>query len=111
MLSSRRSLHALAGAYALDALDEGAERKRFARHLRRCPSCTEEVRGFREVATALAFAAAAEPPPDLLEQVMTAAGRTRQLPPESLPRWRFPGWRPRIPASGWLPRLATATAA
>jgi Anti-sigma-K factor rskA, C-terminal/Anti-sigma-K factor RskA, N-terminal domain len=110
MPASRPSLHALAGAYALDALGE-AEQRRFARHLRRCPSCADEVRGFREVATALAFAAAAEPPTELLEQVMTAAGRTRQLPPESPPRRRFPGWRPRVPASGWLPRLATATAA
>src|SRR5580704_1561064 len=107
MQPSRRSLHALAGPYALDALGE-AEQRRFARHLRRCTSCTEEVRGFREVATALAFAAAVEPPPDRREQVMTAAGRTRQLPPESPRRWRFLGWLPRIPASGWLPRLATA---
>ena len=111
MLSSRRSLHALAGAYALDALDEGAERKRFARHLRRCTSCAEEMRGFREVATALAFAAAAEPPPELQPRVMAAVGRTRQLPPGAFPRWQFRGWLPRIRTSGWLPRLATATAA
>ena len=110
MLSSRRSLHALAGAYALDALDE-AEQKRFARHLRRCASCAEEVRGFREVATALAFAAATEPPPELQPRVMAAVGRTRQLPPEAFPRWQFRGWLPRIRTSGWLPRLATATAA
>jgi anti-sigma-K factor RskA len=111
MLSSRRSLHALAGAYALDALDEGAERKRFARHLRRCPSCAQELRGFREVATALAFAAAAEPPPELQLRVMAAVRDTRQLPPQALPRWQFRGWLPRIPASGWLPRLATAATA
>lgn len=111
MLSSRRRLHALAGAYALDALDEGAERKRFARHLRRCPSCAEELRGFREVATVLAFAAAAEPPPELRMRVMAAMRDTRQLPPQAVPRWRFHGWLPRIPASGWLPRLATATTA
>jgi len=111
MLSSRRRLHALAGAYALDALDEGAERKRFARHLRRCPSCAEELRGFREVATVLAFAAAAEPPPELRMRVMAAVRDTRQLPPQAVPRWRFHGWLPRIPASGWLPRLATATTA
>lgn len=111
MLPSRRSLHALAGAYALDALGEGAEQKRFTRHLRRCTSCAEEARGFREVATALALAAAAEPPPELRERVMTAVARTRQLPPEALPRWQFQGWLPRIPMRGWLPRLATATAA
>jgi anti-sigma-K factor RskA len=107
----RRSLHALAGAYALDALDEGAEQRRFTRHLRRCPACAEEVRAFREVAAALAFAAAAEPPPGLHERVMAAAARTRQLPPEAAPGWRLRGWLPQVPLNGWLPRLATATAA
>jgi anti-sigma-K factor RskA len=42
---------------------------------------------------------------------MTAVARTRQLPPEALPRWRFRVWLPQIPSSGWLPRLAMATAA
>ena len=55
----RHDLHSLSGAYALDALEEGAEHDRFARHMSRCQSCASEVRGFREVATALAFAAAA----------------------------------------------------
>ena len=90
MLPWRRDLHALAGVYALDALDDGAEQKRFTRHLRRCGACAEEVRRFREVATALAFAAAAEPPPELREQVMAAVGRTPQLPPVT-PRRRLPG--------------------
>ena len=54
-LRLRRDLHSLAGAYALDALGSPAEQDRFARHLSRCPSCGAEVRGFREVATALAF--------------------------------------------------------
>ena len=78
----RHDMHSLSGAYALDALEGGAERDRFARHMSRCASCASEVRGFRQVATALAFAAAAEPPPELRERVLTAASRTRQLPPE-----------------------------
>ena len=53
----RHDLHSLSGAYALDALEGGAERDRFSRHLNRCSSCASEVRGFREVATAMAFAA------------------------------------------------------
>jgi anti-sigma-K factor RskA len=110
-LLPRRKLHALAGAYALDALDEGAEQERFIRHVRRCRSCAEEVRGFREVATALAFAAAVEPPPELRERVMTAVGRTRQLPPEVIPQRRFRIWLPRIPQGVWLPRLALVTVA
>jgi anti-sigma-K factor RskA len=75
-------LHSLSGAYALDALEPGAEHDRFTRHLSRCPSCASEVRGFREVGTALAFAAAAGSPAGLRERVLAAAARTRQLPPE-----------------------------
>ena len=78
----RHDMHSLSGAYALDALEAGAERDRFARHMNRCQSCASEVRGFREVATALAFAATAEPPPELRDRVLAAAARTRQLPPE-----------------------------
>ena len=77
----RQDLHTLTGAYALDAL-EGRELTRFNRHLSRCQSCASEVRGFREVATAMAFAATTEPPPELRGQVMAAVARTRQLPPE-----------------------------
>ena len=111
MLPSRRNLHALAGAYALDALDDGAERERFTRHLRRCTSCAEELRGFREVATALAFAAAAEPPPELRDAGDGGRGDDPPAAAAGAPRWRLRGWLPRIPASGWLPRLAMATAA
>ena len=74
--------HSLSGAYALDALEPAAERDRFTRHLSRCPSCAGEVRGFREVATAMAFAAATEPPAGLRDRVLAAAARTRQVPPE-----------------------------
>jgi anti-sigma-K factor RskA len=106
----RQDLHTLAGPYALDALEPGAERDRFVRHLQRCQSCAGEVRGFREVATALAFAAAAEPPPELRDRVMVAVARTRQQPPEirthARPR-RSRGWVPWVP---WLSG-AIATAA
>jgi anti-sigma-K factor RskA len=78
----RHDLHSLAGPYALDALETGSERDRFTRHLSRCQSCAAEVKGFREVATAMAFAAAAEPPAELRDRVLTAATRTRQLPPD-----------------------------
>ena len=78
----RHDLHSLSGAYALDALEAGSELDRFTRHLSRCQSCASEVSGFREVATAMAFAAAAEPPAELRMRVLTAAARTRQLPPE-----------------------------
>ncbi len=109
----RHDLHSLTGAYALDALEAGAESERFARHLERCSSCAGEVRGFREVATGLAFAATATPPPGLRDQVLAAAARTRQLPPEvsshARPR-RVPARVPRMPWVPWLSGVV-ATAA
>jgi hypothetical protein len=107
-------LHVLTGPYALDALDRGAEAERFARHLRRCQSCMAEVRGLREVATSLAFAASAEPPPALRERVLLLASQTRQVPPEVVRharrRWRFRAWLSRLPWLIWMPRLAAVTA-
>jgi anti-sigma factor RsiW len=107
----RRDLHSLSGAYALDALKQGAESERFARHLNRCPSCTSEVREFREVATAMAFAAAAAPPPELRDQVLAAAALTRQLPPEVKSHAR--GRRARAPRARvpWVPWLSGVAAA
>jgi anti-sigma-K factor RskA len=96
----RHDLHSLSGAYALDALEPGAERDRFTRHLSRCQSCASEVRGFREVATAMAFATAAEPPAGLRDQVLAAAARTRQVPPEV--RTHAQPRRTRVPWVPWL---------
>ena len=98
----RHDMHSLSGAYALDALEAGAERDRFARHMSRCQSCASEVRGFREVATALAFAATAEPPPELRDRVLAAAARTRQLPPEVRTHARPRRTRSRVPWAPWL---------
>jgi anti-sigma-K factor RskA len=66
---SWRSRHALAGAYALDALD-AAERARFERHLRGCAACLAEVRGFAATAASLGLAVAATPPPGLKGRVL-----------------------------------------
>ena len=103
----RHDLHALAGAYALDAIDRSAERERFTRHVSTCQSCSSEVRGFREVATALAFAAALEPPPALRAQVLAAVARTRQLPPEIRTHVRPRRARTWVP---WVPWLSGAIA-
>src|SRR5436190_3521266 len=109
-LRLRHDLHSLAGAYALHALDSPAERDRFERHLTRCPSCTAEVRGFREVATAMAFAATAEAPPELRGRVLAAAARTRQLPPE-VSTQGIQGVHARPPVTRtWLPWLSGAVA-
>jgi anti-sigma-K factor RskA len=98
----RHDLHSLSGAYALDALEPGAERDRFTRHLSRCQSCASEVRGFREVATALAFATAAEPPAELRDRVLAAAAHTRQQPPEVRTHARPRRTRTRVPWVPWL---------
>lgn len=97
-------LHILTGAYALDALEAGPERDQFEFHLRRCQSCATEVRGLREVATGLAFAAALRPPPDLRGRVLAAAASTRQLAPV-IEHHARPSSR-----SSWAPRLAAAAA-
>jgi anti-sigma-K factor RskA len=103
----RQDLHTLTGAYALDALDPGSELTRFNKHLSRCQSCASEVRGFREVATAMAFAATTEPPPELRDQVMAAVARTRQLPPEVRTHARPRRTRSAAP---WIPWLSGAIA-
>src|SRR6201989_1947549 len=98
----RHDPHSLSGAYALDALEPGAEHDRFTRHLSRCQSCASEVRGFREVATAMAFAATAEPPAGLRDRVLADAARTRQLPPEIRTHARPRRTRTGVPWVPWL---------
>jgi len=79
MRTNRPEPHTLTGAYALDALTR-ADRARFERHLARCEQCAREVRALAEATAALAAAVAAEPPAELMQRVLTAAARTRQLP-------------------------------
>ena len=80
MSVQRHEVHLLTGSYALDALTE-AERAEFEKHLARCPSCTEEVRGMRETAAWLAMAATVPPPPEMRARALAAAPHARQLPP------------------------------
>ncbi|MFI5494631.1 anti-sigma factor domain-containing protein [Actinoplanes sp. NPDC051859] len=75
-------VHALVGAYALDALDE-LERAAFERHVADCLACRTEVDELRETAARLADRSWSVPPPRLRTDVMAAIGRTRQVaPPE-----------------------------
>jgi anti-sigma-K factor RskA len=100
----RRDLHFLSGSYALDALDD-PERDRFEHHLHRCQSCGNEVRGFRETATRLAFAVSRVPPAGMRQNVLARAARTRQLPPVSEGRARR---RPQ-PRTAWVLQPAVVT--
>jgi anti-sigma factor RsiW len=70
-------IHALAGAYALDAVDD-LERAAFARHLQHCVACAIEVTELSETAARLAGAVAEAPPPRMRETVLAAAARTPQ---------------------------------
>lgn len=76
----KQELHALVGAYAVDALDD-IERRRFEDHLAECESCSRETRGLREAAAHLGTAVALPPPPRLRERVMADVARVRPLPP------------------------------
>lgn len=74
-------VHALTGAYAVDALDE-LERVRFERHLETCSDCVAEVRSFTETTSRLGAAQAMTPPPALRAAVLEEIGRTRQVSPQ-----------------------------
>lgn len=113
-------LHSLSGAYVLDALTE-QERADFEMHLRRCPTCRDEVDSLREVAPLLADTVATEPPPSLRESILAEAARTRQDPPDSVRQAEVPVTTPERnhPAHGrviplrrrrWAAGLAAAAA-
>jgi anti-sigma-K factor RskA len=78
-------IHALSGAYAVDALDD-LERAEFERHLAGCASCRAEVASLREAAAALVAPLADDvalpaPPPELRAAVLDGITRVRPLPP------------------------------
>jgi anti-sigma-K factor RskA len=73
-------LHALSGAYAVDALDD-LERARFERHLAECADCRAEVDGLREAAALMAETSALEPDPALRVRVLSEIATVRPLPP------------------------------
>ncbi|GAA0371978.1 anti-sigma factor [Microbispora corallina] len=102
--------HRLAGAYALDAMDDDLERLRFEEHLRTCDECAQEVRGLTETAARLGQAVAAEPPPGMRAAVLAEIGQVRQLPPTvGVP----PGGRrlSRRGGAAWWPRVTAGLAA
>lgn len=75
-------IHALAGAYALNALPPD-EQAFFERHLAACDACRLEVAELQETAARLAAGVATAPPASLRDRVLAAADLTRQLPPEA----------------------------
>ncbi|MFI1646693.1 anti-sigma factor [Streptomyces avidinii] len=84
----RADVHALAAAYALDALEAG-EHERFTAHLDRCEECSREVAEFRATTALLAAAVSRPPPAGMKRRTLAAVDGVRQLPPRS-PVTRFP---------------------
>jgi len=97
-------IHSLAGAYALDALDD-IERSLFDDHVTGCTACQIEVAELRETAARLAAETAQTPPPSLKRAVMAQIANTRQVLPPPLP----PNRRP--PVSRWIHRTRLLVAA
>ena len=76
------SLHALSGAYVVDALDDN-ERALFETHLPGCVDCQQEVASLREATALMADDAALDPPASLRSSVLTGIKTIRPLPPET----------------------------
>jgi anti-sigma factor RsiW len=77
---STSDIHALSGAYAVDALDD-IERAQFTRHLAQCVECQAEVAGLREAAHLLTETTATEPPAGLRDRLLAEIKTVRPLPP------------------------------
>ncbi|SCG53023.1 anti-sigma factor [Micromonospora coxensis] len=97
-------IHALAGAYVLDAVDD-VERAAFVRHLDACETCALEVAELREAAARLADPTWSVPPPRLRDAVLAEIRRTPQERPGRAGR-DGPAARGR-----WRRRLTAAAAA
>lgn len=78
--------HAMVGAYALDAVDDG-ERAEFELHLAGCPLCSVDVPAFREVLARLARSTQTTPPADLVARTVRQAHAVRQDPPPRRGLW------------------------
>ncbi len=97
-------LHALSGAYAVDALDD-LERARFERHLATCPDCADEVAGLREAAAMLVASVDSAPSPELRDRVLGEITRVRPLPPSA------PAHEVVRRTARWFPKMAAAAVA
>lgn len=72
--------HALAGAYAVNAVTE-EERRSFELHLGQCADCRAEVAELRAAAATIAADVELSPPPALRASLLAAVAQTRQLSP------------------------------
>ncbi|QIX28314.1 anti-sigma factor [Nocardioides sp. JQ2195] len=77
-------IHALSGAYAVDALDEH-ERALFEQHLADCADCRAEVESLRETSALMAEITPVAPPPAMRDRLLAEIRTVRPLPPEVTP--------------------------
>ncbi|WP_420113290.1 anti-sigma factor [Pseudactinotalea sp.] len=80
MTVDEESVHALTGAYVLDAL-EPEELVAFERHLAVCADCRDDVRSLRDAVVRLPAVSSVQPPPELRDSVLAAISQVRPLPP------------------------------
>jgi anti-sigma-K factor RskA len=81
-------IHALSGAYAVDALDD-VERARFERHLSGCSACRAEVESLVAAASELSVLTEVAPPASLRAKVLAEISTVRPLPPLTAPQRDF----------------------
>ena len=77
---SGEDVHALAGVYAVGALDDAAELREFEAHLASCEACANEVRQLQTTAAVLGQAVALPAPTTLRARVLPGIGDVPQDP-------------------------------
>lgn len=88
----QETIHDLAAAFALDALDD-QERQEFEAHLDDCDDCRTEVASLRDTAASIAYAAEGPaPPPALRDRVLDSVREERasNVVPLRRRRWALP---------------------
>jgi anti-sigma-K factor RskA len=103
-------IHALSGAYAVDALD-AEEKALFEAHLAACSACRAEVADLQEATASMAGTTETDPPPALRDSVLAAIKAVRPLPPETAPEEPEPATTVRsLPVRRRLTAFAAAAA-
>ncbi|MEP7035464.1 MAG: anti-sigma factor [Actinomycetota bacterium] len=83
-MSDDDDIHALSGAYAVDAVDD-VERARFEAHMAHCSQCRDEVASLHAAASNLTSLTFATPPASLRASVLRDITSVRPLPPRMAP--------------------------